>query len=91
MHASCFEVRFKIFGAGSLKEKRMVVKSIKDRCKNKFNVSVIETGSHDKWQACSMGFALAAINKSTADQNTQKIIEFLYDDDRIEIIEVDEY
>jgi uncharacterized protein YlxP (DUF503 family) len=37
-------------GAGSLKEKRSVVKSLKDRLHNEFNVSVAETGHHDVWQ-----------------------------------------
>ena len=37
-------------GARSLKEKRMVVKSIKDRLRRKFNVAVAETGYQDLWQ-----------------------------------------
>ncbi len=36
--------------AQSLKAKRMVVKSIKDRVRRKFNVSVAETGYLDLWQ-----------------------------------------
>lgn len=34
-------------GCASLKEKRMVVKSLKDRLHNQFNVSVAETAHHD--------------------------------------------
>ena len=88
MYASCFEVSFRIFGASSLKEKRMVLKSIKERCKNRFNVSVVESGDKDKWQSAKLGFALAAISHTDAEQNTQKIIDFLYDDDRLEIIDI---
>ena len=36
--------------AQSLKAKRMVVKSIKDRIRRKFNVSIAETGYLDLWQ-----------------------------------------
>ncbi|GMR22485.1 MAG: hypothetical protein BMS9Abin37_0840 [Acidobacteriota bacterium] len=36
--------------AQSLKTKRMVVKSIKDRVRRKFNVSIAETGYLDLWQ-----------------------------------------
>ena len=36
--------------AQSLKAKRMVVKSIKDRLRRKFNVSIAETGYLDLWQ-----------------------------------------
>lgn len=49
-----------VFGCQSLKEKRSVVKSLKDRLHDRFNVSVAETGHHDLWQraeltACVVG------------------------------------
>jgi len=34
----------------SLKDKRHVLKSLKDRLHNKFNVSAAETAHHDLWQ-----------------------------------------
>ncbi len=34
----------------SLKEKRMVVKAIKDRLRGRFNVAVAETGYQELWQ-----------------------------------------
>lgn len=34
----------------SLKEKRMVVKAIKDRLRSRFNVAVAETGYQELWQ-----------------------------------------
>ena len=34
----------------SLKEKRMVLKSLKDRARSRFNVSIAEIEHHDKWQ-----------------------------------------
>jgi uncharacterized protein YlxP (DUF503 family) len=43
-------VSFMILDAQSLKEKRMVLRSLKDRLLGKFNVSVAEVGSNDKWQ-----------------------------------------
>ncbi len=36
--------------ARSLKEKRMVVKAIKDRLKGRFNAAVAETGYQELWQ-----------------------------------------
>lgn len=35
----------------SLKEKRKVIKSLKERLHNRFNVSVAEVGDVEKWQA----------------------------------------
>jgi len=40
--------------AHSLKDKRSVLKSLKDRLHNEFNVSVAETGRHDAWQAAEL-------------------------------------
>jgi uncharacterized protein YlxP (DUF503 family) len=91
MFASCFEVTFTIPGASNLKEKRMVVKSIKERCKNRFNVSVAESSHSDKWQICTLGFALAAISASAANQNMLSIIDFLYDDNRVDITNIEKY
>ncbi len=88
MDAAVFEVAFTVTGAQSLKDKRMVVKSIRERCRSRFNVSVIESGDNDKWQLARLGFALAALGPAEAAQSAQTIIDFLYDDDRIEIIEI---
>jgi uncharacterized protein len=39
----------------SLKEKRQVVKSIKDKVHNRFNVAIAETGDLDLWQKVRLG------------------------------------
>ena len=88
MEAAVFEVTLRVTGAQSLKDKRMVLKSVRERCRSRYNVSVIESGEQDKWQLARLGFALAALGPAEADQSAQTIIDFLYDDDRIEIIEI---
>lgn len=88
MIISGFEASFLIPGASNLKEKRMVVKSVIERLKGRFNASVVESSDHDKWQKCSLGVAIAAISSSAADNLMQRIVDFLYQDDRIEIIDI---
>jgi len=88
VYASCFEVTFTVFGAESLKDRRMVVKSVKERCKSRFNISVAECGEDGKWQRASLGFAVAAATQTEAERQTQAVLDFLYDDGRIEIIDV---
>lgn len=49
-----------VFGCQSLKDKRRVVKSLKDRLRTRHNVSVAETRYQDLWQraeitACAVG------------------------------------
>lgn len=43
-----------IFGAQSLKDKRRVVRSLKDRLHARFNISVAETGHQDLWQRAEL-------------------------------------
>ena len=44
--------------AQSLKEKRMVVRSLKDRLRAKFNVSVSEVDHQDLWQRSQVSVAI---------------------------------
>jgi uncharacterized protein YlxP (DUF503 family) len=53
-------VRFLIREARSLKDKRQVVKSIKDRLRNGFNVSVAEIEDQDNRQLAVLGFAMVS-------------------------------
>jgi uncharacterized protein YlxP (DUF503 family) len=46
--------------SNSLKAKRWVLRSIKDRIRNKFNVSVAEVGANDLWQRSVIGVAIVA-------------------------------
>ena len=88
MHAAVFEATLGIPGARSLKDKRMVVRSVKERCRSRFGASVVESGEHDKWQRCRLTFALAAVSESAARQGLQDIVEFLYADERCEVLEI---
>jgi hypothetical protein len=44
----------------SLKDKRQVLLSLKDRLRGKFNVSVAEVGDQDLWQRAVLGIACVA-------------------------------
>ncbi len=46
--------------ANSLKSKRQVLKSLKDRMKNRFNVSVAEVDANNLWQRSVIGIACVA-------------------------------
>ncbi len=57
MVVAVLTVELHIPGAASLKEKRLVLRSIKDRIQHKFNVSVAELDFLDKWQRSRIGVA----------------------------------
>jgi hypothetical protein len=48
-------LEIRIEAAHSLKDKRHVVRSLKDRLRNAFNVSVAEIDATDLWQRATLG------------------------------------
>jgi uncharacterized protein len=48
-------IELRIEGAHSLKEKRQVVRSLKDRLRNSFNISIAEIDVTDLWQRATLG------------------------------------
>jgi len=48
-------LELRIEGAQSLKDKRQVLRSLKDKLRNKFNVSVAELDVTDLWQRATIG------------------------------------
>ena len=56
-----------VSGAASLKDKRSVIKSIKDRLHNEFNVSVAETGHHDVWQRAELTACVVSTDRRHAE------------------------
>lgn len=61
-----------IFDARSLKEKRKVVKSLKERLQSRFNLSVAETDYQDSWQRAELTAALVATDVPYADRVLNK-------------------
>jgi uncharacterized protein YlxP (DUF503 family) len=51
------KLRFVLRESHSLKDKRRVLKSLKDTLSNKFNISVAETDEQDVWQTAELGVA----------------------------------
>ncbi len=57
-------IRLVIRGAHSLKDKRRVVKSLKDRVRSKFNASIAEVGEQDRHQVAELGVAVVANDRT---------------------------
>ncbi|HYT03794.1 MAG TPA: DUF503 domain-containing protein [Gemmatimonadales bacterium] len=51
----------------SLKDKRRVLKSLKDRLHNRFNVSAAETAHHDLWQRAELTVCVVSNDRGHAD------------------------
>ena len=55
MHVGIARVALHLVGNSSLKGKRMVVKSVAQRVRNRFNVAVAEIDPIDAWQRATLG------------------------------------
>lgn len=59
--------------SASLKSKRFVLKSFKDRAHNRFNVSIAEVGSQDLWQRVELAAAVVSNDAAHAHQVLEKV------------------
>ncbi|MFZ0390326.1 MAG: DUF503 domain-containing protein [Calditrichia bacterium] len=73
--------------SGSLKEKRMVIKSLKDRIHNRYNVSIAEVDFLDKWQRSRLGIALVANDYSHIEKNMNAIFNYIESTGKAEIVD----
>jgi uncharacterized protein len=62
-----------IEGALSLKDKRHTVKSLKDRLRSKFNVSVAEIGYQDLWQRSLVSAVTVSGDHAYAEEVLQRV------------------
>ena len=71
----------------SLKNKRHLLKSIKDRVKNKFNVSIAEVGHNDLWQRTTIGVSVVANDKKFANQVLSKVVDQINKENGLQILD----
>jgi uncharacterized protein YlxP (DUF503 family) len=76
-HLGVLAVAVHIPAAQSLKEKRLVLKSLKDKVRHQFNVSVAELDGQDKWQTATVGFAMLNNDRRHVDQCLSNILSFV--------------
>ena len=61
----------------SLKEKRMVVKSIIERAKHKFNISIAEVDKQDIHKSIVIGFACVTNEVRHADEIIENVLNYI--------------
>lgn len=73
----------------SLKEKRMVVKSLCAKIHNKFNVSIAEVAEQDIHQIVVLGISSVADNTSQADSILDHVLQFAEGNTEGDIVKVE--
>jgi uncharacterized protein YlxP (DUF503 family) len=68
-------LRLGVFEALSLKDKRRVIKSLKDRLGARHNVSIAEIDDLDQRQTATLGLAMIANNARFVESSLSKIVD----------------
>ena len=77
MIVGVLQLEISIGGAMSLKDKRRVVKSLKDRIANGHNVSIAEVGALDEHRRSIIGVAMVANDKAYVEGALSKLVDFV--------------
>ncbi len=70
-------VELRLSGVGSLKEKRHVLKGLKDKVRHRFDVAVAEVDYHDSWQRATLAVAALSHNSRHANEVVSKAVAFI--------------
>ncbi|MEK7868970.1 MAG: DUF503 domain-containing protein [Nitrospirota bacterium] len=72
----------------SLKDKRQVLHSVKDRLRGKFNLSIAEVDGQDLWQKAVLGMACVANDGSHVEQVLEQALNVIKSMPTIEVVRV---
>jgi len=87
MHIGICTLHLRLLESRSLKEKRRVIKSIKDRIRNKFNVSIAEIERLDQWQWATLGVACVSNDAKFTNSILSNIVDFINGAHMVELVD----
>ncbi|MDD5006140.1 MAG: DUF503 domain-containing protein [Candidatus Omnitrophica bacterium] len=76
-----------ISASSNLKEKRMVLRSLKSKLRSNFNISIIELDDQDKWQKSTLAFATIGKEKTTVNSSISNIINYVEQNKDIQLLD----
>jgi uncharacterized protein YlxP (DUF503 family) len=77
MHVGIARLELLMAENSSLKGKRMVVKSVAQRVRNRFNVAVAEVDTQDAWQVATLGIVCVSDDRRFTNEVLSKVVEFI--------------
>ena len=77
MHVGIARVALVLAENGSLKGKRMVVRSVTQRVRNRFNVAVAEVDTQDDWHVATLGIVCVSEDRRHANEMLSKVVAFI--------------
>jgi uncharacterized protein YlxP (DUF503 family) len=76
--------------AGSLKDRRQSLQSIRDMLVRRFGASVAQTGDKAKWQSAELTIAIACEHEGTSREKAAAVRRFLENGEEHELSHLDE-
>ena len=74
--------------ARSLKDKRQVIRSVKDRIMHNMNVSVGEVGKQDTWRFADLAFVTVAAQRDIVNKRLSAVQQALETDPRHVVLDI---
>ncbi|MCG3181819.1 MAG: hypothetical protein BIFFINMI_04242 [Phycisphaerae bacterium] len=71
----------------SLKDKRRVVKSLKERLAHRFNISIAEVGANESLQQAIIGVAMVSNDHQYVQGVLNQVVNFMKGDVRAELVD----
>ncbi len=77
MTVGLLQLELLIPASRSLKGKRRVLKSIKDRARSKFNISIAEIDDHDVWNKAVLAACCVSNDVRHCNETLSKVVNFI--------------
>lgn len=88
MYIGALQIELRAIWVNSLKEKRMIIKSLIAKTKNKFNVSISEVDKQDNHKMIVLGIACVSNSTSQIHSILDNVINFVEENTEAEIIDI---
>jgi uncharacterized protein len=72
----------------SLKDKRQVIRSLIERLKSRFNISIAEVGFLDLLRRSEIGFSVVSNETRHLESLMGKVVNFIEGDSRVQIVSI---
>ena len=87
MTVGVLQLELSVTDAMSLKDKRRVVKSIKDRIAHAHNVSIAEVGALDEHRRAILGIAMVANDRRYVEGGLSKLVDFVRTVPQVDLVD----
>ncbi len=90
MVVGVLRIELHVPNAQSLKDKRSVIKSLKDQLRGRFNVAVAELDANEKWQRATVGISTVGEERGYVEGLVRQVTEWVRETRLVELIRVEE-